>query len=400
MIDPKIFTAALREAGFDFFTGVPDSLLKELCACMNDTLGEEHHVIAANEGAAVALATGYHLGTGKAAVVYLQNSGTGNAVNPLLSLADPQVYAIPMLLVVGWRGEPGVKDEPQHIKQGAVQEELMRALGYPYEILSEDEDSAREQLGRLSGRMSEGGTPVALLVRKGTFSEYGGAGAGQPAAGAAGAGGASSAGEVSIAGGEAAPAAAVYPMSREEALSRILPHLEESARIVSTTGKTSREIYELREARGEGHAKDFLTVGSMGHAISIALGLARTRTAPVYCIDGDGAAIMHLGSLGVAAQRGGRNLRHIIVNNGAHESVGGQPTIGFALSFERLARELGYRATWTATNADELDDRLEALQAHDGPALLEVRVRAGARADLGRPKSSPVENKRAFMEGL
>lgn len=415
MIDPKSFTAALREAGFDFFTGVPDSLLKELCACMNDTLGEEHHVIAANEGAAVALATGYHLGTGNAAVVYLQNSGTGNAVNPLLSLADPQVYAIPMLLVVGWRGEPGVKDEPQHIKQGAVQEDLMRVLGYPYEILSENEESAREQLGRLSARMSEGGTPVALLVRKGTFSEYGGAGAGQPAAGAAGGGGASMAGEASSGGGAssagdvsgvgaggeaAAPVAGFYPMSREEALTRILPHLEADARIVSTTGKTSREIYELREARGEGHAKDFLTVGSMGHAISIALGLARTRRAPVYCIDGDGAAIMHLGSLGVAAQRGGPNLRHIIINNGAHESVGGQPTIGFALSFERLARELGYRAAWTATNAGELDDRLDALRAHDGPALLEVRVRAGARADLGRPKSSPAENKRAFMEGL
>ncbi|MFH2115685.1 MAG: phosphonopyruvate decarboxylase, partial [Spirochaetota bacterium] len=333
MMDPKDFVEQLAHLGIDFFTGVPDSLLKDLCAYITEHCPSDNHVIAANEGGAVALAAGYHLATGKAGVVYMQNSGTGNAVNPLLSLADPDVYAIPMLLVIGWRGEPGVHDEPQHKKQGRVQEALLGALGYRYEVMAEDPQEALAQLDSLVAEMSAKGTPVALLVRKGAFAGY----------------------KMSQA------AARAYPMTREDAIKIILASLSEDDRVVSTTGMASREIYELRDAAGQGHGKDFLTVGSMGHALMIALGIARFRKGAVYCLDGDGAVIMHLGSLAIAASGKPANLRHIILNNGAHDSVGGQPTIGYSLGFDSIAKELGYAASFRAETPDALNSTLAKL---------------------------------------
>lgn len=372
MLDPREFTKQLQSEGYTFFTGVPDSLLKELCACITDTVSPEQHIIAANEGAAVGLAAGHHLGTGEAAVVYMQNSGTGNAINPLLSLADPGVYSIPMLLIIGWRGEPGVKDEPQHIKQGAVQKELLTSLGYSFEILATEQQEAEEQLKRLTAEMRRQQTPVILLVRKNSFEKYTGSSDGD----------------------------SPYQMSREEALGLLLAELPEESRIVSTTGKTSREIYELRVTAGEGHGKDFLTVGSMGHAVMIALGLAKGQKRPVVCVDGDGAAIMHMGSMAVAAREAPESFVHILINNGAHESVGGQPTIGFDISFATLAKEMGYRTVVTVADPGELQAALSQLRQADGPTFIEVRVRKGARADLGRPKTTPQENKTAFMEAL
>ena len=372
MVEPKDFVDHLSRLGLDFFTGVPDSLLKDLCAYITEQCPAGNHIIAANEGGAVALAAGYHLATGKAGVVYMQNSGTGNAVNPLLSLADPDVYAIPMLVVIGWRGEPGVHDEPQHKRQGRVQEALLGALGYRYEIMSEDPKEALVQLDSLVIEMKAKSTPVALLVRKGAFAGY----------------------------KMVQTAAPVYQMTREDAIRIILESLSEDDRVVSTTGMTSREIYELRDAAGQGHGKDFLTVGSMGHALMIALGIARFRKGAVYCLDGDGAVIMHLGSLAIAAHGNPANLRHIILNNGAHDSVGGQPTIGYSLGFDSIAKELGYSAAFRAETPDALKSGLAKLAAVDGPGLLEVRVRGGARKDLGRPKTTPVENKAAFMENL
>ncbi len=391
MLNPQAFTAALERAGFAFFSGVPDSLLKELCACISEVMPPERHIIAANEGGAVALAAGYHLATGGAGVVYMQNSGLGNATNPLLSLADPEVYAVPMLLIVGWRGEPGGatgtnSDEPQHVKQGRIQERLIEALGYHHEVLSPEQAEAEAQLARLAEIMHRDGAPVVLSVRRNTFGAYEGAGV----------------------AAEPAPHKRRYPMLREEALRIILELLEETARdarIVSTTGKTSRELYELREARGEGHERDFLTVGSMGHAAMIALGLARfAPDCTVVCIDGDGAVLMHTGALGIVGCHGPRNLLHIVINNGAHESVGGQETIGFELEFAALAERFGYHAAARAETAEELRAALGRLlagrESAAGPCLLEVRVRTGSRPDLGRPRTTPAENKTAFMRAL
>ena len=376
MLDPRQFVDLLSEYGFSFYSGVPDSLLKELCSCIIERYDPQDNIITANEGAAVALASGYHLATGKAGVVYMQNSGTGNAVNPLLSLADRDVYSIPMLLLIGWRGEPGVHDEPQHITQGRVQEELLKSIELPYEILSGDIGAAGEQVERLVKKMGETSAPVALLVRKDTFSTY--------------------TGTVKKAG------PADLEMNREEALEIILDILSDDDRIVSTTGKASREIFELREARGEGHERDFLTVGSMGHTSMIAYGIARSipdgGDGKTICIDGDGAAIMHMGSMALIAQRSPKQFIHIIMNNGAHDSVGGQPTIGFDISLAEIARAMGYADTRTATTRKELQDALTASDSADGPVLIEVRIKKGARSDLGRPTSTPQENKKLFMD--
>lgn len=370
--EPKFFVEYLEKKGLSFFSGVPDSLLKDLCAYITGNCPPEKHIIAANEGAAVGLAAGYYLATGKPGVVYMQNSGTGNAINPLLSLADSDVYSIPMLLVIGWRGEPGIHDEPQHVKQGKVQEALLSSLGYRYEIMGADSNSVMIQMESMISEMNEKKTPVVLLVRKGSFAEY------------------------TLPSIKENP----YSMTREDAIKVVLSASQKTDLFVSTTGMASREIYELREASGEGHASDFLTVGSMGHALMIASGIALFQKKTVYCIDGDGAAIMHLGSLGIAANIAPKNLRHIVINNGAHDSVGGQPTIGYSLPFPAIAKDLGYKNVFQAINSTEIEASLKRMSKCAGPSFLEIRVRGGARKNLGRPKTTPVENKIAFMENI
>ncbi|TVR64239.1 MAG: phosphonopyruvate decarboxylase [Spirochaetaceae bacterium] len=370
-LSPREFFEQLISRDLSFFAGVPDSLLKELCAYITASVPASDHVITVNEGAAVGLVTGYHLATGKAGVVYMQNSGTGNAINPLLSLADPDVYAVPMLVIIGWRGEPGVKDEPQHVKQGRVQQKLLASLEYPFEVLDPDPAAVAGQLDRLVAEMHRTSGPVVLLVRAESFESY-----------------------------SAPKTTSELPLGREEALQIIVERSGPEDLFASTTGKVSRELFEIREARGEGHGKDFLTVGSMGHTSMIALGLAARTEKPVYCIDGDGAALMHLGSLGIIGANPRPNFRHIVMNNGVHDSVGGQPTIGRAVRFATLATELGYTASYLATTADELLSALAEVAKRPGPSLIEVRVRPGARSDLGRPTTTPRENKAAFMASV
>ena len=370
MIDPSDFYDALVARGLDFFCGVPDSLLKAFCACVTERAPQGRHVIAANEGGAVGMACGWHLATGRAAVVYMQNSGEGNAVNPLLSIADPDVYSIPMMLVIGWRGEPGVHDEPQHAKQGKVTCSLLEAMGVPYEVLGDE--GWQGQLDRLAGVMREESRPVALVVRKGAFAPH----AFEPEDNGA-------------------------PLLREEALSAVLGALGEDDLVVSTTGKASREVFELREARGEGHERDFLTVGGMGHASSIAYGLALglAEEAPgrtAWCIDGDGAFLMHMGSLAVIGQGAAPAFRYILNDNGAHESVGGQPTVGLGIDAAAVLRACGFAPVREARTAEQIAEAVEAMRGEPGSALVIV-TRQGARSDLGRPTATPQENKAALM---
>ena len=368
MIEVKETYDALIENGVDMFTGVPDSLLKNFCAYVTDTADKQHHIIAANEGNAVGIAAGHYLATGHPALVYMQNSGLGNTVNPLLSLADEKVYSIPMVLMIGWRGEPGVHDEPQHVKQGEVTLALLDAMQIPYQIL---ENAA--QIGAMVQLAMQRKAPTALVIRKGTFGSY----------------------KLRNASHND------NPLSREDALKLVVEHMRQDDVIVSTTGKLSRELFELREARHEGHGHDFLTVGSMGHSSSIALGIALEQPARrVFCFDGDGAFIMHAGALGINASMQPRNFFHILFNNGAHESVGGQPTIGFRLDAVGMARASGYRHVLTATTADEMVGALQQLEHLDGPVFLELRVAINSRDDLGRPTTTPIENKDAFMNGL
>lgn len=365
-----------RGNGISFFTGVPDSLLADFCAYLADTVPPENNIIAANEGGAVALACGHYLATGNPALVYMQNSGQGNAVNPLLSLADPEVYSIPMLMVIGWRGEPGVHDEPQHVKQGRVTCALFDAMEIPYAVMPNSLEECTDVLGRLLASMRERTGPVALIVRKNSFEKY----------------------------TLRASKGTNYELSRENALKLIIEQVQPQDAIVSTTGMTSRELFELRESRGEGHGSDFLTVGSMGHAISIALGVALARPdRQVFCLDGDGAALMHLGALPVAATLatlGAANLKHIVINNGAHDSVGGQATCAFSIDLAAIAKASGYRAARRVETSAEIVQSVRELRNQAGPAFLEIRVNKGARKNLGRPTTTAHQNRDAFMQFL
>ena len=375
MIETGFFCERLLKAETDFFTGVPDSLLKSFCAYVTDHVKKENHIIAANEGAAVALAAGYHLATGKIPLVYMQNSGIGNAVNPLLSLADREVYQIPMILLIGWRGEPGVKDEPQHIKQGKVTCSLLEAMGIPYTIISDTEEELEKQLSVMYAHFCENNSPYGLVVRNNVFSNY----------------------KIQ----NVCVSEETLYLSREAAIEEIIRSSPPDDLYVSTTGMASRELYELREKLGLAHDRDFLTVGSMGHASQIALEIALQKPErAVTCLDGDGAVLMHMGSLAVIGSRKPRNFRHIVLNNGAHDSVGGQPTVGLQTDIPSIARACGYEKAFSVRTLEELRKVVVETEKRRGPVLIEVRLCKGARADLGRPRTSPIENKRAFIEAL
>lgn len=366
MINTKNFYDYLICNGIDFFCGVPDSLLKEFCACVQANSPREKNIICANEGNAIALASGFHLASGKYGCVYMQNSGLGNAVNPLVSLADEEVYGIPMLLLIGWRGEPGTADEPQHKKQGKITLSLLETLGIRYMIL---EDAYEEQIQECISHMQDTNQSVALVVKKNTFEKY-----------------------------AASFPVPYYELTREEAVEEIVRQVKEDDFIVSTTGKTSRELYEIRERRGQGHDNDFLTVGSMGHTASLALGISLFVKQNVYCIDGDGSFLMHMGSLGIAADTCRRNLKYILINNGAHDSVGGQPTIGFDIHVREILLGLGFQKVIEVKTKAELEENFCRLK--DEKTAMIIYCRKGSRVDLGRPDTTPQQNKLGFMKKI
>ncbi len=373
MISPRKFFDILKSNGISFFTGVPDSLLKDFCAYITDNVPKKNHIINSNEGAAVALASGHYIASGNPALVYMQNSGLGNAVNPLLSLADPEVYSIPLLMLIGWRGEPGKKDEPQHIKQGKVMLDILNAMNIPYALINSSTENIEETTGNIFSKMKELSCPAALVISEGTFEEY----------------------------KLVKEKHSDLQLNREDAIKIILSELSEDQVIVSTTGKASREVFEYRKKNNLGHQNDFLTVGSMGHCSQIALGIALEKSnRQVYVLDGDGAVIMHMGSLVILGNEAPENYRHILINNGAHDSVGGQPTAGFETDFSSIAKACGYKISITADTEKQLRDGVLILKENPGPSFLEIRVNKGARKDLGRPTSSPAENKISLMENL
>ena len=369
-IKPTDFYDQLASHGVEFFTGVPDSLLKEFCLCIDDFIPRDKHIITANEGNAVALAAGYYLAQKSLPLVYMQNSGLGNAINPLLSLCDPDVYSIPILVLIGWRGEPGVKDEPQHAKQGKVQLKLLESMDIPYEILSKDDDQFEMKISSIIETVKNRCRPAVLLIKRGTFEKY----------------------------SKETQIIEHQRMLREAALEIVLENLDDNVIIISTTGKTSREIFEIRERKDQSHRQDFLTVGSMGHCSSIALGIALAKPhRQVVCIDGDGAMLMHLGSLTTIASLKPKNFRHILVNNEVHESVGGQETAAKNLNLSAIVEAMGASKMFKAETPAELKANIEEFMKCVGPSFLEVKIRPGSRGDLGRPTIKPVNNKENFM---
>lgn len=369
-ISPLKFYTALAEKGVDFFTGVPDSLLKQFCLCVDDNVPMDRHIIAANEGNAIAIGSGYHLATGRTPLVYMQNSGLGNSINPLISLCDPEVYSIPILLLIGWRGEPGIHDEPQHVKQGRVQLDLLQAMDIPYEIISGDEQQYDMKIDKCIQKAQVENRPFAIVIKKGTFNTY----------------------------KSHSPSINDRMMTREKSLEIILAKLSADSIIVSTTGKTSREIFEIREKNGQPHFKDFLTVGSMGHCSSIALGIAVAKpNRKIFCIDGDGALIMHMGSLSTVGKLKPPNFYHILMNNQVHESVGGQATSSRFMDIPELVKANGYTNVFFTDNEEGLLTRLGNFMKATGPNFLEVKIKPGSRENLSRPTETPLKNKELFM---
>ena len=369
-MDITTFITSLSAHNITFFTGVPDSQLKALC----DYLNKEHpqnNITAANEGNALALAAGYHMATGNTACVYLQNSGLGNIINPLASLTNDKVYAIPALLVIGWRGEPGVHDEPQHIFQGEVTLPLLETMSVPYFILTKTTTEVElETFLQKAAIHFEQGKQCAIVVKKGalTFPET--------------------------------AYQNTHTLKREEAVETIVQYAGRDI-IVSTTGKTSRELFEIRERNQQSHAYDFLTVGSMGHSSSIALGIALNKpNKTVWCIDGDGAVLMHMGSMAVIGAKKPENLIHVVINNGSHESVGGMPTVADTVNLPEIATACNYSSVFSVSSKEELEEVLLSLAEQPKPVFIEVKSAIGSRPDLGRPTTTPVENKTALMAYL
>ncbi len=375
MLDPGDFYKFLNSIDVNFFTGVPDSLLKSFCGYVADHSPANSHIISSNEGAAVGIGIGYHLATGNIPMVYMQNSGLGNAINPLISLADQEVYSIPMIILIGWRGEPKTKDEPQHIKQGKVMLPMIKSMKMPYETLTGDFKKDKRIVKSLLKKAKESQGPVFLVAKKNIFKEY-------------------------------QYTQLVHKVTRkikrtrEDVIRKIIPCFPKNTLIVATTGMASREIFEYRESLDSNQGLDFLTVGGMGHASQIALGIAmKSNNKNIVCIDGDGAAIMHLGSMAIIGQFAPNNFKHILLNNGAHDSVGGQPTVGFDLDFTKLAKSFGYKIVGTKNN-QSISESVQELFSSNGPSFLELKIRCGSRADLGRPTKSPKENKNSFMQNF
>ncbi len=369
MVDPKDLFSFFEKNKINNFIGVPDSLLKNFCFFLDDNVSGEKHLITAHEGSAISLAAGIYLGSKKVSLVYMQNSGLGNAVNPLLSLVDQAVYSIPMLLMIGWRGEPGIEDEPQHVKQGEVTEKMLKTMHIPYMIIDSNNDYNKE-LSSLIQLMKDQSKPVAILVKKNTFMPY-----------------------VPI-----SRELCKFEISREDAIKIIVDETNEDTIIVSTTGMASRELYEYRKFKNLSHQNDFLTVGSMGHSSLIALGISMQNTEKdIICIDGDGSMIMHMGNLGLIGQNNCKNFTHIVLNNGAHDSVGGQPTLGLKIDLPKIALACGYENVISVNNKNQFK---ETLKIRKNYSLIEIKVNKGNRKNIGRPNTTPIENKDNFMKNI
>ncbi len=360
--------------GSDFYTGVPDSQLKPLCDYLMNTynIDPAHHIIGANEGACTALAAGYHLATGKIPVVYMQNSGEGNIINPVASLLSDKVYAVPMVFIIGWRGEPGIHDEPQHIYQGEVTIKLLENMDIKNFIISKEttEEELNSAMETFKLELAKGKN-VAFVVRKGAITYV-----------------------------DSVNYINKNTMVREEIITHIVKFTGEDP-IISTTGKASRELFEIRSGNGQSHKYDFLTVGSMGYSSSIAFGVATHKpNVKVWCVDGDGAALMHMGALAIIGSNKPKNMVHIIINNGAHETVGGMPTVAEGINFVEIAKACGYPFATCVDTFEDLDYALALAKEKKQLSLIEVKCSIGARDNLGRPTTTAIENKWNFMKHL
>lgn len=355
MVNQDKLFSSLQDLGIRFFTGVPDSLLNDFCLYLCRNYDREHHVMAANEGNAIGIATGNYMATGHIPVVYMQNSGIGNATNPLLSLAHQTVYSVPMILVIGWRGDPEVKDHAQHKKQGELTPVLMKDMDIPYEILDDDE-TVIEKFAWAHQTAKEISSPVALIAKKGILTQK--------------------------------EKHQEYPestlMNREEAIAAVIDVFGSNAIYLATTGRATRELHEQLKQKGIAEGHEFLNVGSMGHVSSVALGMAiACPERKIVVFDGDAAAVMHMGSLATIGRYQPKNLIHIVLNNGVNESVGGQPSAGQVIDLTAIAKSCGYiTPSIVVEKSMDLKTMVEILADADRPGFIDVHVRQGIRQDM------------------
>lgn len=366
MINAKDFFEILNDNTYEYFCGVPDSTLKHLCSYIDDHVKE--HLICANEGSAIGNAIGYHLATGKIPIIYMQNSGFGNSINPILSMASKEIYKIPMLIIVGWRGEPGVKDEPQHSHQGKVLLPSMSAMELDYDMLPTKLESAKRVITDVTSKIKNENRPHFLIVKKSTFEEY-----------------------------KAEEKRNTYTLNRVSVMKEILSHFSTN-KIISSTGFISRELFEIREESSKDHSKDFLTIGAMGHTSQIAYAYARHSKTKTICLDGDGSFLMHMGGTTAILNHPNIDVIHIVLNNGAHLSVGGQPTVASKMDLSNIARECGFKHSYCVTNHQEFTQILNEVKSKTGPIFIDIKVSKEIKKDLMRPNLTPIEMKKLFME--
>ena len=377
MIDPEDFLQTFLELDVKFFAGVPDSLLKDICSCFSKFLNEREHIIACNEGAAVSLGIGHYLATSRPALIYLQNSGLGNTINPLISLSHKEVYSIPLILLIGWRGEilddkSQLEDEPQHRAQGKITCKQLELMGIDYFVLDSKNNDYKKLINKYLVKSINNSVPFAIVVRKNCFKKNK---------------------KVN------SKNRSKKLLSREKIIKIIIKSIPNNTITVSTTGFTSRELFEIRKSEKMGHANDFLTIGGMGHTSQIAAGIAFAKPSQrILCIDGDGSLLMHSGSMAVNALCS--NLVHIVINNGVHDSVGGQPTLAKNINLSELARSFGYGFSVTVDNENDLIKNLKDAFKVNISCFIEVKSESGARSDLGRPELSARIMKKMFMDEL
>ena len=370
MLDQKKVFERLASLGVRFFTGVPDSYLNGFCNYALANCGG-NNVIAANEGNAVGIAAGHYLATGEVPLVYMQNSGIGNAVNPLVSMADRDVYAIPMILLIGWRGQGDTEpNHPQHRTQGRITPLLLDDMGIPYTVLTDDDDAFAAEAEKAVGYCLRERSAYAFIAPKGVMADP----------------------------DKPNNRDDVYPMSREEAIEVILDSMPADTVYSATTGRATRELFFLRERRGESKDRDYLNVGSMGHASSVALGIALAKPDRSVCVlDGDSACIMHMGAMTMVSKLNVPNFLHVVLNNGAHESVGGQPSAGHLLDFTKIAESCGYATVGKAVEtADELKDAVARLLKAGKAGFIDCRIHKGLNSKL----PPIIFNHREAIDGL
>lgn len=368
----ETFVEQIKKMGIDTIAGVPDSTLKVLCDYLN--FGEEfNHYTTVDEGAALSLVAGTYLATGIPGCVYMQNSGIGNIVNPLTSMVNEKVYKIPMLFVIGWRGVPGEKDEPQHKFMGEITTKILDVLSVEYAVIDNktSENEYYDVIKKAKKKLDEE-QQFAIIIKPGTF-------------------------EVA----KFLDYTNNHVIEREEAIGKIFDNTEKEDILVSTTGKISRELYEYSEKERGNHNNIFMCVGGMGYASMIGYGIAaKKEKKKVYCLDGDGAMLMHMGNAAFIGNNPLKNYVHICINNSAHESVGGMPTAGKQTDFIEIANASGYKYVKLIENKEDLDKELKELKNIEGPVFLEIKVSIGSRSDLGRPKESAIQNKIIFKENI